>query len=136
MLRVCRKKVVALGQASPSSRSRNGVRGLWSCGWTARGRSPRVPALVVYVRMAKVCAGGLTESEKLRLALNFRYPAAPRVLGLAETRTHRLHFGYYLLAAASPDHGGRSNTVTVLIAVLLMCPACCSPVTGSNRSAS
>ncbi len=43
-----------------------------------------VPALVVYVRMAKERAGGLTESEKLRLALNFRYRQPREVLGLAE----------------------------------------------------
>ena len=43
-----------------------------------------VPALVVYVRMAKERAGGLTESEKLRLAVNFRYRQPREVLGLAE----------------------------------------------------
>ena len=43
-----------------------------------------VPALVVYVRMAKDRAGGLTESEKLRLAWNYRYSQPREVLGLAE----------------------------------------------------
>lgn len=43
-----------------------------------------VPALVVYVRMAKERAGGLTESEKIRLALNFRYRQPREVLGLDE----------------------------------------------------
>ena len=43
-----------------------------------------VPALVVYVRMAKDRAGGLTESEKLRLAWNYRYSQPRDVLGLGE----------------------------------------------------
>ena len=42
-----------------------------------------VPVLVVYVRLAKDRTGGLTETEKHRLAWNFRY-RQPRVfLGLA-----------------------------------------------------
>jgi hypothetical protein len=43
-----------------------------------------VPALVVYVRMAKDRSGGLTESEKHRLAWNFRYRQPREVLGLGE----------------------------------------------------
>ena len=43
-----------------------------------------VPTLVVYVRMAKDRAGGLTESEKLRLAWNYRYSQPREVLGLEE----------------------------------------------------
>jgi hypothetical protein len=43
-----------------------------------------VPALVVYVRMAKDRSGGLTEAEKHRLAWNFRYRQPREVLGLAE----------------------------------------------------
>jgi len=43
-----------------------------------------VPALVVYVRMAKDRAGGLTESEKLRLVWNYRYSQPREVLGLGE----------------------------------------------------
>jgi hypothetical protein len=43
-----------------------------------------VPALVVYVRMAKERAGGLTESEKLRLAWNYRYSQPGEVLGTQE----------------------------------------------------
>ena len=43
-----------------------------------------VPALVVYVRMAKDRAGGLTETEKLRLAWNYRYRQPREVLGLGE----------------------------------------------------
>ncbi len=43
-----------------------------------------VSALVVYVRMARDRAGGLTEAEKLRLVWNFRYRQPREVLGLAE----------------------------------------------------
>ena len=43
-----------------------------------------VPTVVVYVRMAKDRAGGLTESEKLRLAWNYRYSQPREVLGLKE----------------------------------------------------
>lgn len=43
-----------------------------------------VPALVVYVRLAKERTGGLTESEKHRLAWNFRYRQPREVLGLSE----------------------------------------------------
>lgn len=43
-----------------------------------------VPALPAYVRMAKERAGGLTQLERLRLALNFRYRQPREVLGLAE----------------------------------------------------
>ncbi len=42
-----------------------------------------VPALVVYVRLAKDRTGGLTESEKHRLAWNFRRQPE-EVLGLGE----------------------------------------------------
>jgi hypothetical protein len=60
--------------------------GLWIVGfspWWSALLLP-VPALVVYVRMAKDRAGGLTESEKLRLAWNYRYSQPREVLGLAE----------------------------------------------------
>ena len=60
--------------------------GLWVVGfspWWSVLLLP-VPALVVYVRMAKDRAGGLTESEKLRLAWNYRYRQPREVLGLAE----------------------------------------------------
>ena len=60
--------------------------GLWVVGfspWWSALLLP-VPALVVYVRMAKDRAGGLTESEKLRLAWNYRYSQPREVLGLAE----------------------------------------------------
>ena len=60
--------------------------GLWVVGfspwWSVLGFP--VPALVVYVRMAKDRAGGLTESEKFRLAWNYRYSQPREVLGLAE----------------------------------------------------
>lgn len=42
-----------------------------------------VPALVVYVRLAKDRTGGLTETEKRRLAWNFRYRQPRWFLGLA-----------------------------------------------------
>ena len=60
--------------------------GLWVVGfspWWSVLLLP-VPALVVYVRMAKDRAGGLTESEKLRLAWNYRYSQPREVLGLGE----------------------------------------------------
>ena len=60
--------------------------GLWVVGfspWWSALLFP-VPALVVYVRMAKDRAGGLTESEKLRLAWNYRYSQPRDVLGLGE----------------------------------------------------
>ena len=60
--------------------------GLWVLGlspWWSVLLFP-VPALVVYVRMAKDRTGGLTESEKHRLAWNFRYRQPREVLGLAE----------------------------------------------------
>jgi hypothetical protein len=60
--------------------------GLWVVGfspwWSVLGFP--VPALVVYLRMAKDRAGGLTESEKLRLAWNYRYSQPREVLGLGE----------------------------------------------------
>jgi uncharacterized membrane protein len=43
-----------------------------------------VSTLAVYVRMAKDRAGGLTETEKLRLAWNYRYRQPREVLGLGE----------------------------------------------------
>jgi len=43
-----------------------------------------VSTLVVYVRMAKDRAGGLTETEKLRLVWNYRYRQPREVLGLGE----------------------------------------------------
>jgi len=43
-----------------------------------------VPTLIVYVRMAKDRAGGLTESEKIRLAWNYRYRQPRELLGLGE----------------------------------------------------
>jgi hypothetical protein len=42
-----------------------------------------VPALVVYVRLAKDRTGGLTETEKRRLAWNFRYRQPRTFLGVA-----------------------------------------------------
>ena len=60
--------------------------GLWIIGfspWWSALLLP-VPALVVYVRMAKDRAGGLIESENLRLAWNYRYSQPREVLGLAE----------------------------------------------------
>jgi len=60
--------------------------GLWVVGfspWWSALLLP-VPALVVYVRMAKDRAGGLTESEKLRLVWNYRYSQPREVLGLGE----------------------------------------------------
>ena len=60
--------------------------GLWIVGfspWWSALLLP-VPALVVYVRMAKDRAGGLIESENLRLAWNYRYSQPREVLGLAE----------------------------------------------------
>jgi hypothetical protein len=71
-----------------------------AAGWWVLGVSPwwsvllfPVPALVVYVRMAKDRSGGLTESEKHRLAWNFR--RQPReILGLAEdTEPTDFHWG-------------------------------------------
>ena len=59
--------------------------GLWVVGfspWWSVWLFP-VPALV-YVRMARDRAGGLTESEKLRLAWNYRYSQPREVLGLGE----------------------------------------------------
>lgn len=41
------------------------------------------PTLVVYVRLAKDRTGGLTETEKRRLAWNFRYRQPRAFLGLA-----------------------------------------------------
>lgn len=59
--------------------------GLWAVGlspWWSLLVLP-VPTLVVYVRLAKDRTGGLTETEKHRLAWNFRY-RQPRVfVGLA-----------------------------------------------------
>ena len=43
-----------------------------------------VPALVVYVRLANDRAGGITETEKLRLAWNYRYSQPREILGLNE----------------------------------------------------
>jgi hypothetical protein len=43
-----------------------------------------VPTLVVYVQMAKDRTGGLSELEKLRLALNYRYSQPREVLGMQE----------------------------------------------------
>ena len=43
-----------------------------------------VPALVVYVRLAKDRAGGVTETDKLRLAWNYRYSQPREILGLTE----------------------------------------------------
>jgi hypothetical protein len=60
--------------------------GLWVLGlspWWSVLFLP-VPALVVYVRMAKDRSGGLTESEKHRLVWNFRYRQPREVLGLGE----------------------------------------------------
>lgn len=60
--------------------------GLWLVGispWWSVLLLP-APLLVVYLRMAKDRAGGLTESEKLRLSWNFRYSQPRDVLGLAE----------------------------------------------------
>ena len=43
-----------------------------------------VPTVVVYARLAKDRAGGLSELEKLRLAWNYRYSQPREVLGLQE----------------------------------------------------
>ena len=62
--------------------------GLWVLGlspWWSLLVLP-VPALVVYVRLAKDRTGGLTETEKRRLAWNFRYRQPRRFLGLAADR--------------------------------------------------
>ena len=61
--------------------------GLWIIGfspWWSVLLFPVPTLLVVYVRMAKDRAGGLTESEKFRLAWNFRYSQPREVLGMAE----------------------------------------------------
>ena len=61
--------------------------GLWVVGfspWWSVLLFP-VPALVVYVRMAKDRAGGLTESEKLRLAWNYRYSQPRKCWGWRRT---------------------------------------------------
>jgi hypothetical protein len=63
-----------------------GAAALWVLGlspWWSLLLFP-VPALVVYARMAKDRSGGLTESEKHRLAWNFRYRQPREVLGLSE----------------------------------------------------
>ncbi|MGS0684526.1 hypothetical protein ACVBEQ_05095 [Nakamurella sp. GG22] len=60
--------------------------GLWMAGispWWSVLLLP-APLLVVYLRMAKDRAEGLTESEKIRLAWNFRYSQPRDVLGLVE----------------------------------------------------
>jgi len=99
--------------------------GLWVAGfspWWSVLLFP-VPALVVYVRMAKDRAGGLTESEKIRLAWNYRYSQPREVLGAgAEHRAHRLRLGRHLLAAARAAAGDRSATVIVLVVVVLVVP--------------
>ena len=59
---------------------------LWSIGlslWWAV-LVPPLAAVIVYARLAKDRAGGLTESEKVRLAWNYRYSQPRNVLGLAE----------------------------------------------------
>ena len=99
--------------------------GLWVVGfspWWSVLLFP-VPALVVYVRMAKDRAGGLTESEKLRLAWNYRYSQPREVLGLAEN-TEPTDFAWdviFWLPPAQPV-GDRSTTVIVLIVVILVVP--------------
>ena len=84
--------------------------GLWVVGfspWWSVLLFP-VPALVVYVRMAKDRAGGLTESEKLRLAWNYRYSQPREVLGLAEN-TEPTDFAWeviFWLPPAQPSVSG------------------------------
>jgi len=59
---------------------------MWLAGlspWWALLMFP-LPLVVVYVRLAKERSGGLTESEKHRLAWNFRYRQPRELLGLAE----------------------------------------------------
>ena len=84
-----------------------------------------VPALVVYVRMARDRAGGLTESEKHRLAWNFRYRQPREVLGLGEN-TEPTDFAWdviFWVPPAGPAAGDRNSPVTVLIVVILVVPA-------------
>ena len=99
--------------------------GLWLVGispWWSVLLLP-APLLVVYLRMAKDRAEGLTESEKIRLAWNFRYSQPRDVLGLAEnTEPTDFSLGRHLLAATRAAGGGRSTTVTVLIVVVLVVP--------------
>lgn len=65
-----------------------------------------VPALVVYVRLAKDRTGGLTETEKRRLAWNFRY-RQPRVfLGLAAD-TEPGGFTWDVILWSPPPGGSR-----------------------------
>jgi hypothetical protein len=66
-----------------------------------------VPALLVYVRMAKDRSGGLTESEKHRLAWNFRYQ--PReVLGLGEN-TEPTDFAWDVILWVPPHRARRQG---------------------------
>ena len=70
-----------------------------------------VTALVVYVRLARERAGGLTESEKLRLAWNHRYRQPREVLGLAEN-TEPTDFAWdiiFWVPPAQPTVGGASR---------------------------
>ena len=70
-----------------------------------------VPALVVYVRMAKDRSGGLTESEKHRLAWNFRYRQPREVLGLGEN-TEPTDFAWnVILWVPQPDRRPGIGTV-------------------------
>ena len=70
-----------------------------------------VTALGVYVRLARERAGGLTESEKLRLAWNHRYRQPREVLGLAEN-TEPTDFAWdiiFWMPPAQPPVGGTSR---------------------------
>jgi len=70
-----------------------------------------VPALLVYVRMAKDRSGGLTESEKHRLAWNFRYRQPREVLGLGEN-TEPTDFAWdVILWVPQPDRRPGIGTV-------------------------
>ena len=84
--------------------------GLWVVGfspwWSVLGFP--VPALVVYVRMAKDRAGGLTESEKLRLAWNYRYSQPREVLGLGEN-TEPIDFTWDVIFWLPPTDASTSG---------------------------
>lgn len=82
--------------------------GLWVLGlspWWSLLVLP-LPAVVVYVRLAKDRTGGLTETEKHRLALNFRYRQPRTFFGLAAD-TEPGDFTWDVIFWAPPPHPGR-----------------------------